>query len=1567
MQRYSYKRAHQHLLHPALRSPSQRAPHEHDWSDSEADVSDEDEQDSILDEKHRGRHYRKVRPRHAPRTRLYMRIGIGVLVAIILIVLLWWLGPDAIDSLTSKREPQVPASVGATGQHEGSLIETMTSEGLSASSTSELESAEGSQTVAAEKMTSSSTSATAARKTETADSKASTKSSGNSSSGSGPGMFGVKDPVCGDSGAVEKSGPGVGPNGAQSWLNCGLSEKDKNSPWTPPQIEISQLKYIALEEAVKLDTFKACAQWVDLFNKVGKETKLPPVFLASIAMTESSCRGDAVAPGGASWGLMQITTDKCGDAPGGDCNNPEFNVKKGAEYFNTVLKERGGFLQALGAYNGWVDKMTWAKATAIASEACERQNNLDYLQSVLNGLLLGAVSSTMSAFRRTIDFSSDRPAVASSRVARKCYKGQPGYPRTHAESRRAMSSPPASVNDLRARFEQLSTRTASPSADNLPLKPIPKPKPASLSAQSAKTEAAPPSAEQDNAGTLNVANGSDPSNLIKKLPPPRPEPRSRASSAAPPGSSASVNSDQHTPRPGSGLGRRPPPAPPQRDQASRPGVVNGGNRSAAGASNPPGGEAGEDSEASRTELVQTRPPPSQSPPIPRRSATTMSNASEASSSNNFGTSLRSDSPEQSDDEQSRPAPSAKPPPPIIPPRPAVDNPGLGLGRPPPPIPLRAATTPATTSAFNPSLLAPTPISAGRLRAESESALSSSPENDFVPPPPRRSPSPCSSLSRQPTLSSRPAIPARPQTALLTPEPTEPAPEDGLWVPPPPPSRAVIPNKPITPLRPRVNTLSTSGDAGSSDEDDEPPHDRSQEFPDATFANRRPPALRNRKPIHSAGQVHSFAVRGNCVVTGQHHVYVWSTLGGPSQAIMPPAGETKITAVEFRPCAVSSPEDDGRYAWVGTKDGHLFEIDTNTAKVTHSRPHIHVSSVSAIFRSGRMMVTIDEAGKVYTWGAPDSSDAPDLSGPHQSQRTAEKQNFAGLLGSDLWTSSGPATKTSSSALAGRSPQVRVYDPTGTRTFSLLPRPHLVTHASGPVGAVTASAIVPRQENYAYLGHDNGYVTVWDRASYECVRVQRVSTFMITSMAGVGKMLWAGFRTGYIYVYDVSQDPWTVHKAWRAHKDPVLKIVLDPSGLFTDGVLQVASLGSEMVINLWDGLLREDWLDAELNMRQPEFCTYRTIRTLCVTWNIDASKPTDLVGTADNLNFLHDVLSSIESPDIISFGFQEMIDLEDKKLTAKSMLIGKKQSGGFSDGVSSSYRVWHDKLVQAVRLAMPPDTPYTVVHVADMIGLFSCIFVKTSEAVALRDTAKLTVKTGMGGRYGNKGAIVSRFVVDDTSVCFINCHLAAGQSHRRQRDHDLVDILEDRSSFVGLGSTSPGAYALGSDGSAVFDHELCILSGDLNYRIDARRDNVVAAVESGSFVDLLPLDQLNKGLATNPTFRLRSFKEPVITFAPTYKYDRGTDQYDSSAKKRIPAWCDRILYRADRAEKITPVANQYRRWEVNVSDHRPVSSVFDLQVKSIIPTHRETVWKEVEAAWAGVEAGLLHDAREYYAGK
>jgi hypothetical protein len=223
----------------------------------------------------------------------------------------------------------------------------------------------------------------------------------------------------------------------------------------------------------------------------------------------------------------------------------------------------------------------------------------------------------------------------------------------------------------------------------------------------------------------------------------------------------------------------------------------------------------------------------------------------------------------------------------------------------------------------------------------------------------------------------------------------------------------------------------------------------------------------------------------------------------------------------------------------------------------------------------------------------------------------------------------------------------------------------------------------------------------------------------------------------------------------------------------------------------------------------------------------------------------------------------------------------------------------------------------------------------------------VKRGMGGLHGNKGAIVVRFMLDDTSMCFINCHLAAGQSQANSRHADIAAILESQILPVERDpSKRIDSYVGGGDGTMILDHELCLVNGDLNYRIDTMsRDTVVTAVKSHNLTKLLERDQLLVARRRNPAFKLRAFDELPITFAPTYKYDVGTDNYDTSEKKRSPAWCDRILYRGrGRIEQV-----DYRRHEVRVSDHRPVSGRFWFTVKKVSAKRRAMVWMECQQRW------------------
>jgi len=150
--------------------------------------------------------------------------------------------------------------------------------------------------------------------------------------------------------------------------------------------------------------------------------------------------------------------------------------------------------------------------------------------------------------------------------------------------------------------------------------------------------------------------------------------------------------------------------------------------------------------------------------------------------------------------------------------------------------------------------------------------------------------------------------------------------------------------------------------------------------------------------------------------------------------------------------------------------------------------------------------------------------------------------------------------------------------------------------------------------------------------------------------------------------------------------------------------------------------------------------------------------------------------------------------------------------------------------------------------------------------------------------------------------------------------------------------------------------------MNYRIDQRRDSIIAAIRAGDLASLLTHDQLLREIKLNRGCRLRGFSEGLLTFNPTYKYDPRSDEYDSSIKHRAPAWCDRILWRSRVANRVQQL--HYKRYEANVSDHRPISAAFSVTVKSFDYEARENSKALLQAQWLERQEKLLVAAREFY---
>ncbi|KAF9092435.1 hypothetical protein BGX23_004309 [Mortierella sp. AD031] len=714
------------------------------------------------------------------------------------------------------------------------------------------------------------------------------------------------------------------------------------------------------------------------------------------------------------------------------------------------------------------------------------------------------------------------------------------------------------------------------------------------------------------------------------------------------------------------------------------------------------------------------------------------------------------------------------------------------------------------------------------------------------------------------------------------------------------------------------------------------------FPDYSRSNRRLPLFSDAVEIHDIGQkshgVRAFSISHEQVATATSNIRIYSLLTGENISSYGHEKDTKPTALMFTQSR--RPDSLGQYLWAGWSEGSLQVIDTRTREVVEKKRATHKGGcVTHIIRCKGQVWTVDDTGSVFVWPEDETLGRPTIQAPLQSHTIPAKQICAIAVQDMLWSSDGSKIHV-----------IRVGPDAGRPKMA--PTSMDIPFGVGPLTCLATIA----GSGQVFSGHEDGKVIIWSIETREKIRVINVHAYRIMSLLGVGSYLWAGFATGKIYVLDLRPEVPVVMKDWQAHKESgVAMLQLDDEGLILGGRHQVGSCAENGEIKIWDGLMAKDRLTKGMVDRSKEYCHWRDIKILICSWNIDASKPTaqDANGGADKKLF-ESWLTGMDQegpPDIISVGFQEIVDLESKKMTAKSLLKGSKRAE--TETISKQYKRWQIYLTTKIReLYAPMGINFKLLECSNLVGLFSCVFVRDKEWENIRSewTHVDMVKTGLKGYHGNKGGIATRFIIDDTSISFVNCHLAAGQSHTRQRNTDAANVLKKLchpNPAISSGTVHPEVFWFG-DGTMAMDHEICFLSGDLNYRIDVKFSEAVSRVQAQEWSHLHLHDQLLLQKQKNPQFVLRAFNESELRFAPTYKYDPGTDTYDTSSKHRTPAWCDRILWRGRHVRQLF-----YKRNECRVSDHRPISGGFVVGVKRIDEAARRVVEQQVKEGWHKVQ--------------
>ncbi|XP_014905959.1 inositol polyphosphate 5-phosphatase K-like isoform X2 [Poecilia latipinna] len=331
---------------------------------------------------------------------------------------------------------------------------------------------------------------------------------------------------------------------------------------------------------------------------------------------------------------------------------------------------------------------------------------------------------------------------------------------------------------------------------------------------------------------------------------------------------------------------------------------------------------------------------------------------------------------------------------------------------------------------------------------------------------------------------------------------------------------------------------------------------------------------------------------------------------------------------------------------------------------------------------------------------------------------------------------------------------------------------------------------------------------------------------------------------------------------------------------------------------------------------------------VTWNVATADPPD-----DVASLLH--LNSPKTPDLYVIGLQEV----------------------YSGPVRFvSDMIFDDPWSQLFISTLAP-LNYIKVSSIRMQGLLLLFFSKLGHVPFIRDIQATYTRTGIFGYWGNKGGVSVRLSFYGHMLCFLNCHLAAHMKYANERMDEFEHIMDTQTFDC-------------KKAPRIIDHRLVFWFGDLNFRIQDHGMHFVRSCINNQTYNLLwSHDQLI--MLKKKEQLLQEFEEGPLDFQPTYKFDLNSDTYDSSGKKRKPAWTDRILWRVrpksqpndEQDENDVKEKKQLKEeeeyplkvrqdlytsnMEFRISDHKPVIGIFTLELTKIHQTplvslHAEGDW-------------------------
>ncbi|KAJ2287411.1 hypothetical protein IW141_004876, partial [Coemansia sp. RSA 355] len=508
-------------------------------------------------------------------------------------------------------------------------------------------------------------------------------------------------------------------------------------------------------------------------------------------------------------------------------------------------------------------------------------------------------------------------------------------------------------------------------------------------------------------------------------------------------------------------------------------------------------------------------------------------------------------------------------------------------------------------------------------------------------------------------------------------------------------------------------------------------------------NRRAPAL-GAPPflsVEATGPVLSCLGGAYSVVAHQSRIICTRVATGEIGAIHNAPGPEERFVGLAPVQATRDPASECARVWACTNAGRVLVLNTNSTGALQERlSTASRASIMAMFGVGAGEVwTVRDDGLAEAWrdrsAAPDVGDAAlvperrfSIGSELQLARRAGRAVLLLVRGRELWLAGGRSvwvfdTQRASEPLASVAASALLSTQAPPLALHTVAQLALSAHDAAITCLAADAGVADAGRALVYAGTDAGHVVVWRAKTRERVRTLDVSNgerdVRVTALACVlDRWLWVGLASGRILVLDVAE--WTVAKEWTAASTAVTALHVDWTALLTSrACLQVASVHAGGSVFFWDGALLHDRLDRELRRRTPAFAHKREVAVQINSWNIDALKP-DVLDSAERGFVARWLGAGGSAPDLLVVGLQEVVDLESKKMTAKSLWRNTTTKAGHARAdISKRYGLWRRALEKILQRGGAFAEPYRAVACQNMVGLFVCVFARDDVYRRVRD--------------------------------------------------------------------------------------------------------------------------------------------------------------------------------------------------------------------------------------------------------